>query len=199
MSSRPSPPSSGMATRRQRRPRPRPRRRPPTPRSTQQWLLVLRFAPVSRVSKPARRVRTRLLRQRRQVVAWSQSTTGLTRLRRVSLTCITSASRADVPSSTPREPRNRDRNGIAFPDETEPKHGALSSFGIMSCDGPLAASGLGRASSVTRAVGSPVFAQAGDELDGGDARQKHVRSGFGRHEARETSHLDRRAARPPEV
>ena len=44
------------------------------------------------------------------------------------------------------------------------------------------------------AARAPIFAQAGDELDGGDARQKYVRSGFGRREARETSHFDRRAA-----
>ena len=41
--------------------------------------------------------------------------------------------------------------------------------------------------------GLRAFSQGGDKFDGRDARQKHVRSGFGRDEARETCHLDRRA------
>jgi hypothetical protein len=40
---------------------------------------------------------------------------------------------------------------------------------------------------------SQAFSHVGDTFDGGDARQKHVRSGFGRHEGCETCYLDRRA------
>jgi hypothetical protein len=40
---------------------------------------------------------------------------------------------------------------------------------------------------------SQAFSHVGDKFDGGDARQKHIRSGFGRHEGCETCDLDRRA------
>ena len=42
--------------------------------------------------------------------------------------------------------------------------------------------------------GLHAFSQVGDKFDGRYARQKHVRSGFGRNEARETRNLDRRAS-----
>ena len=42
--------------------------------------------------------------------------------------------------------------------------------------------------------GLHAFSQVGDKFDGRDARQEHVRSGFGRKEAGETRNLDRRAS-----
>src|SRR5689334_19274343 len=42
--------------------------------------------------------------------------------------------------------------------------------------------------------GLHAFSQVGDKFDGRDARQEHVRSGFGRNEAGETRNLDRRAS-----
>ena len=42
--------------------------------------------------------------------------------------------------------------------------------------------------------GLHAFSQVGDKFDGRDARQKHVRSGFGGNEAGETRNLDRRTS-----